>query len=145
MREFPKPTIAVVRGQCIGGGLEIAVNCDFRFAADDATFGVTPAPIGVVYPPAAIKVLLDLVGPATANYLLFSGELLAATQAELEGLVDRVVAPAGLEAAVAAFAATLVSRSQLTIRSAKESVNALLRHRRGRARVPVVPGDDRDR
>ncbi|MGW1341083.1 enoyl-CoA hydratase/isomerase family protein [Kribbella sp. NPDC002412] len=126
LREFPRPTVAVVRGHCIGGGLELAVNCDFRFAADDATFGVTPARIGVVYPPDAIKVLLDLVGPATTKYLLFSGELLTAAQAELKGLVDRVVEPAELDAEVAAFAATLVSRSQLTIRSAKESVNALL-------------------
>ncbi|MFK4083594.1 enoyl-CoA hydratase/isomerase family protein [Kribbella sp. NPDC020789] len=126
LREFPKPTIAMVRGHCIGGGLEIAVNCDFRFAARGSTYGVTPARIGVVYPPAAVKVLLDLVGPATAKYLLFSGELLTAEQAELKGLVDRVVDEADLEPAVAEFAATLVSRSQLTIRSAKETVNALL-------------------
>ena len=124
LREFPKPTIAVVRGHCIGGGLEIAVNCDFRFAARDASFGVTPARIGVVYPPAAIKVLLDLVGPATTKYLLFSGELLTADEAELKGLVDRVADDP--MATAEAFAETLVSRSQLTIRSAKESVNALL-------------------
>ena len=124
LREFPKPTVAVVRGHFIGGWLEIAVYCDFRFAARDATFGVTPARIGVVYPPAAIKVLLDLVGPATTKYLLFSGELLTAEQAELKGLVDRVVDDPSSEAE--AFAATLASRSQLTIRSAKETVNTLL-------------------
>jgi len=124
LREFPKPTIAVVRGHCIGGGLEIAVNCDFRFAARDASFGVTPARIGVVYPPAAIKVLLDLVGPATTKYLLFSGDLLTAERAEAKGLVDQVADDP--MAAAEAFADTLVSRSQLTIRSAKESVNALL-------------------
>jgi enoyl-CoA hydratase/carnithine racemase len=126
LREFPKPTIAVVRGHCIGGGLELAVNCDFRFAAHGSTFGVTPARIGVVYPPAAIKVLLDLVGPATTKYLLFSGEFLTAQQAELRGLVDRVVAADDIEAEVDGFAAKLVARSQLTIRSVKESVNALL-------------------
>lgn len=126
LREFPKPTVAVIRGHCIGGGLEIAANCDFRFAAHGSTFGVTPARIGVVYPPAAIKVLLDLVGPATAKYLLFSGELLTAQQAQLKGLVDRVVAADDLESEVDAFAATLVARSQLTIRSVKETVNALL-------------------
>ena len=124
LRDFPKPTIAVVRGHCIGGGLEIAVNCDFRFAARDASFGVTPARIGVVYPPAAIKVLLDLVGPATTKYLLFSGDLLTAERAEAKGLVDQVADDP--MAAAEAFADTLVSRSQLTIRSAKESVNALL-------------------
>ncbi|TCM49428.1 enoyl-CoA hydratase/isomerase family protein [Kribbella sp. VKM Ac-2568] len=126
LREFQKPTIAVVRGHCIGGGLEIAVNCDFRFAAEGSTFGVTPARIGVVYPPAAINVLLDLVGPATTKYLLFSGELLTAAEALSKGLVDRVFPAADLDAEVTAFASTLVSRSQLTIRSAKETVNALL-------------------
>jgi enoyl-CoA hydratase/carnithine racemase len=126
LREFPKPTVAVVRGHCIGGGLELAVNCDFRLAARGSTFGVTPARIEVVYPPAAIKVLLDLVGPSTAKYLLISGELITAEQAESKGLVDRVVAAEDLDAEAAGFAAVLVSRSQLTIRSVKESVNALL-------------------
>lgn len=126
LREFPRPTLAVIRGHCIGGGLEIAVNCDFRFAAHGSTFGVTPARIGVVYPPAAVKVLLDLVGPATTKYLLFSGELLSAGQAELKGLVDRVVAADDLDVDVDAFAAKLVARSQLTIRSAKETVTSLL-------------------
>lgn len=126
LREFPRPTIAVVRGHCIGGGLEIAANCDFRFAASGSTYGVTPARIGVVYPPAAIKVLLDLVGPATTKYLLFSGELLTAEEAYAKGLVDRVLPEDALDAGAADFAATLISRSQLTIRSAKETVNALL-------------------
>ena len=126
LREFPKPTIAVVRGHCIGGGLELAINCDFRWAARGSTYGVTPARIGVVYPPAAIKVLLDLVGPATAKYLLMSGDLITAEQAESKGLVDRVVAEEDLDREALAFAAVLVSRSQLTIRSVKESVNALL-------------------
>ncbi|MFI5710530.1 enoyl-CoA hydratase/isomerase family protein [Kribbella sp. NPDC051620] len=126
LREFPKPTVAVIRGHCIGGGLEIAVNCDFRFAASGSTYGVTPARIGVVYPPAAIKVLLDLVGPATSKYLLFSGELLTAEEAYAKGLVDRVFAADELDAGALEFAATLISRSQLTIRSAKETVNALL-------------------
>jgi enoyl-CoA hydratase/carnithine racemase len=126
LREFPKPTVAVIRGHCIGGGLEIAVNCDFRFAASGSTYGVTPARIGVVYPPAAIRVLLDLVGPATSKYLLFSGELLTAEEAYAKGLVDRVFADDALDAGAMDFARTLMSRSQLTIRSAKETVNALL-------------------
>lgn len=126
LRDFPKPTLAMVRGHCIGGGLEIAVSCDFRYAETGATFGVTPARVGVVYPPAAIKPLLDLVGPATTKYLLFSGDLLTATQAELRGLVDKVVPAGDLETEVDQFAARLADRSQLTIRSAKETVAALL-------------------
>lgn len=126
LRDFPKPTVAMVRGHCIGGGLEIAVSCDFRYAETGATFGVTPARVGVVYPPAAIKPLLDLVGPATTKYLLFSGDLLTATQAEMRGLVDKVVPAGDLETEVDQFAERLADRSQLTIRSAKETVAALL-------------------
>ena len=142
LREFPKPTIAVVRGHCIGGGLEIAVNCDFRFAARDASFGVTPARIGVVYPPAAIKVLLDLVGPATTKYLLFSGELLTADRAELKGLVDRVEDDP--MAAAEEFADTLVSRSQLTIRVG-QGIGQRTAGRQGRRRGSgtAVSRDDR--
>jgi enoyl-CoA hydratase/carnithine racemase len=84
------------------------------------------ARIGVVYPPAAIKVLLDLVGPATTKYLLFSGDLLTAEDALTKGLVDRVFPADTLEPETSAFAGTLISRSQLTIRSAKETVTALL-------------------
>lgn len=126
LRAFPAPTIAVVRGHCIGGGLEIATCCDLRFAESGARFGVTPARIGVVYAPAAIRPLVDLVGPATAKYLLFSGELLGADVALLKGLVDEVVPPGELEARARAFAEVLASRSQLTIRSVKETVATLL-------------------
>lgn len=70
--------------------------------------------------------LLDLVGPATAKYLLFSGDLLSAEDAHLKGLVDRVFPVDALEAETKVFADTLISRSQLTIRSAKETVSSLL-------------------
>jgi enoyl-CoA hydratase/carnithine racemase len=126
LREFPKPTVAMIRGHCIGGGLEIAACCDLRFADRTATFGVTPARIGVVYPPEAIRSLVDLVGPATAKYLLFSGELLTADEACAKGLVDRVLDPDSLEDDVRRFAGVLLSRSQLTIHAVKETVAALL-------------------
>jgi len=125
LRNFPKPTIAMIRGHCIGGGVEIAVSCDLRFADPTAVFGVTPAKVGVVYTPSSTKVLIDLVGPAMTKYLLFSGELLDAPTALRAGLVDQVVAEDALEPEVQRFADVLASRSALSQRATKEVVAAL--------------------
>ncbi len=125
IRAFPHPTLAVVRGHCIGGGVELAASCDLRFADETAVFGVTPARIGVVYPPAPTKALVDLVGPATTKYLLFSGELLDAAAALRVGLVDEVLPADALAARATAFAAVLAARSALTQRATKEVVAVL--------------------
>lgn len=125
LREFPTPTVAMIRGHCIGGGVEIATACDLRFTDPTGLFGVTPARVGIVYPPASTKTLLDLVGPATTKYLLFSGELVDAATALRTGLVDRVVDEAALETEVRRFADVLASRSALTQRATKEVVRAL--------------------
>jgi enoyl-CoA hydratase/carnithine racemase len=125
LRSFPHPTIAAVRGHCIGGGVELAAACDLRFCDGTATFGVTPAKVGVVYAPASTKALMDLVGPATTKYLLFSGELLDAATALRVGLVDRLLTAEELDAEVRRFADLLASRSALTQRATKEVVCAL--------------------
>jgi enoyl-CoA hydratase/carnithine racemase len=125
LRDFPRPTIAMIRGHCIGGGVEIAAACDLRFADTSSVFGVTPAKVGIVYPPSSTKALLDLVGPATTKYLLFSGELLDGAAALRTGLVDRLVAADELEAAVRQFTEVLAARSALTQRATKEVVGAL--------------------
>ena len=125
LREFPTPTVAMIRGHCIGGGVEIAAACDLRFTDPTGRFGVTPAKVGIVYAPSSVQALIDLVGPATAKYLLFSGEQIDAATALRTGLVDRVVDPADLETEVHRFAAVLASRSALTQRAVKEVVRAL--------------------
>jgi enoyl-CoA hydratase/carnithine racemase len=133
LREFPAPTIAMVRGHCIGGGVELAVACDLRVTDPTGRFGVTPARVGVVYTPESTRALLDLVGPATTKLLLFSGELLDAAEALRRGLVDRVVPAAELEDAVLELAEVLASRSALSQRATKEVVAALLAGRDGQA------------
>jgi enoyl-CoA hydratase/carnithine racemase len=133
LRDFPKPTVAMVRGHCIGGGVELATCCDLRFTDPTGVFGVTPAKVGVVYAPESTKALLDLVGPALTRYLLFSGELIDAPTALRTGLVDRLVAAGELEREVFAFADVLASRSALSQRAAKEVVAALSAGRDGRA------------
>jgi enoyl-CoA hydratase/carnithine racemase len=126
LRDFPKPTVAMIRGHCIGGGVELAASCDLRFADPTAVFGVTPAKVGIVYTPSSTKALIDLVGPAMTKYLLFSGELIDAETALRAGLVDRLVAADDLEAEVHRFADVLASRSALSQRATKQAIAALM-------------------
>lgn len=120
---FPKPTLAAIRGHCVGGGAQLAAACDLRFAEESALFGVTPAKLGVVYSASSTRRLVALTGPATAKYLLFSGELIDAGRALRTGLVDEVLPEGELGKRVAEFTRVLVSRSQLTQAAAKEFAN----------------------
>lgn len=126
LREFPKPTVAMIRGHCIGGGIELAVACDLRFTDPTGVFGVTPAKVGIVYTPQSTKALVDLVGPSTTKYLLFSGELVDAQEALRTGLVDRVVPAEDLHEEVHRLADVLASRSALSQRATKQVVAALV-------------------
>ncbi|MFF9044639.1 enoyl-CoA hydratase/isomerase family protein [Streptomyces parvulus] len=134
---FPKPTLAAVRGHCVGGGTQLAAACDLRFADESALFGVTPAKLGVVYPASATRRLVALTGPATTKYLLFSGELIDAARALRTGLADEVLPDGELDKRVAEFTRVLVSRSLLTQAAAKEFANGRTdrdAHWAGRAR-----------
>ncbi|MET9061749.1 enoyl-CoA hydratase-related protein [Streptomyces antibioticus] len=117
---FPKPTLAAVKGHCVGGGAQLAGACDLRFAEEGALFGVTPAKLGIVYPASATRRLVSLVGPGAAKYLLFSGELIDTERALRTGFVDEVLPVDALDKRVAEFTQVLVSRSQLTQAAAKE-------------------------
>ena len=117
---FPRPTLAAVRGHCVGGGTQLAAACDLRFAEEGASFGVTPARLGIVYPASSTRRLVALAGPATTKHLLFSGELIDSARALRSGLVDEVLPTGGLDARVAAYVRTLTARSRLTQAAAKE-------------------------
>ncbi|WP_371499711.1 enoyl-CoA hydratase/isomerase family protein [Kitasatospora sp. NBC_00374] len=119
---FPHPTLAVVHGACVGGGCQLAVACDLRFAAEDARFGITPAKLGVVYPAVPTVRLARLVGPARAKYLLFSGELVSAGRAERYGLVEEVLPAGELDARAVEFARLLARRSPQTIGAVKSAL-----------------------
>lgn len=125
LRDFPRPTIAMIRGHCIGGGVELATCCDLRFTDPTGVFGVTPAKVGIVFTPTSTRQLMDLVGPATTRWLLYSGELLDADAALRTGLVDRLLPAGDLTGEVRRFAEVLASRSALTQRAAKEVTAAL--------------------
>jgi enoyl-CoA hydratase/carnithine racemase len=104
-----KPTLAVIDGDCIGGGCGIALACDLRIASPRARLGITPAKLGLVYPLHDTKLLVDLVGPAQARWMLYTGALLSAAEAARIGLVQQLTDD--LDGDVAAFAAAVVASS----------------------------------
>jgi enoyl-CoA hydratase len=122
LRNSPKPTIAMVRGYCIGGGTGIAVSCDIRIAADDARFGVPAAKLGLGYRFAGIRRLADVVGPAFTAEIFFSGRQFTAQEALQMGLINRLVPAIELESHTSEFANTLVNNAPLTIASVKRAL-----------------------
>lgn len=124
MAAFPLPTVAAVRGSCVGGGCQLAIACDVRLAAEGARFGITPARLGIVYPSEPTLRLVRLVGVARAKYLLFSAELVSAARAYEFGLVDEVVPDADLDKRALEFARTIVSRSPQSIGALKAVIEA---------------------
>jgi enoyl-CoA hydratase/carnithine racemase len=125
LARFHKPTIAAIDGYCIGGAWQIAGACDIRIASDRATFGITPAKVGIVYPLSGIERLVRLAGPATAKYLLFSGDFISAEDAMALGLLGRVVPHPDFWNEIAQFAQRLATRSQLSIQAMKEIVDII--------------------
>lgn len=116
----PQPVIAAVHGACVGGGCEIAVACDLRFAQSGARFGITASRLGVVYPFTPTQRLVSLVGIGRARRMLYGGELFDAAWAERAGLVDEVV-EGDVVGHAQAYAQLLAARSQVTIAAAKQN------------------------
>ncbi|GAB3500144.1 enoyl-CoA hydratase/isomerase family protein [Amycolatopsis cihanbeyliensis] len=121
-----KPSVAMIRGNCIGGGCQLSVACDFRFTAAGARFGITPAKLGIVYDFLSTRQLVALVGPAHARYFLLSGQLIDAARAREIGLVNEVFAAEELESDTLEFARTLCARSQASVRGMNRIVEKIL-------------------
>lgn len=119
-----KPVIAMIRGDCFGGGIEIAMACDLRFASRASRFGVPPAKLGVVYSLYSTKRLVELMGPGAAADLLFSARMFDAEEALSFGLIDRVYAAGDIEGETLAYAEVIAGRSQYSLRAAKEIIRA---------------------
>lgn len=127
LANFPVPTIAMIRGNCVGGGVSIATACDIRIASSDSVFGITPSKLGIVYPTNALERAVRLMGPSATKHLMFSGELIDADRALRIGLVDEVVAPEQLDMRVSQLVATLVERSSLTQVASKAMIDEVMR------------------
>ena len=125
IRLVSKPTIAAIRGVCVGGGVGIALACDLRIADADATFSIPPARLGLVYPFADIRELISLVGPSRAKRLLFTAATFGAQEAHSMGFVDEVHETSALLTRVAALAGEIGSRSQYSVRAIKRTINII--------------------
>ncbi|WP_112322786.1 enoyl-CoA hydratase [Oceanibium sediminis] len=121
---LPIPTLARIRGHCVGGGLGIAVRCDLRVAATDARFAVTPAKLGLGYVPESVAALYRLLGPSVTADLLFTARQMDAEEALRTGLVNQVVLPGALDAHCDDTAARIAANAPLTIRAIKEALKA---------------------
>lgn len=123
---LPKPTLAMIRGFCMGGGVAVALGCDMRIAASDACFAIPAARLGVGYAFNGVQKLVDLVGPANAKEIFFTARRFDADEAKVMGLVNRVLPPEGLETAMHLLTETIASNAPLTMKSAKIAVAAAL-------------------
>ncbi|GAB3444353.1 enoyl-CoA hydratase-related protein [Streptomonospora sediminis] len=121
-----KPTIAMVHGYCVGGGCGLALACDLRFCDTGAQFAITPAKLGLVYSLESTRRLVDLVGPAQAKWILFSGQRVDAAHALRTGLADVVTDPGDLSGQVYDFAELVGTRAQYSVRAAKEVVRRIV-------------------
>ena len=120
----PKPVIALIDGDCVGGGCGLAIACDIRVASPRARFGITPAKLGLVYSLHDTKLLVDLVGPGQAKRMLFSGQLLDAAEAHRVGLVEILSENAASEADQ--LADVIASNSPQAIRAIKSVIRRIL-------------------
>ncbi len=124
VRNFPKPTIAKIRGFCLGGGLALATACDLRFAAEDAVLSIPAARIGIAYRAQFVGWLCQIVGAAQAKEILITARQYSAEEAYIMGLVHRVAPLATFEAAFAAYCEVIASNAPLSTAASKFAVNA---------------------
>ena len=120
---IPKPVVAAVTGYALGGGCELALCADVRFAGESATLGQPETLLGVIPGGGGTQRLARLVGPSRTKDLVFTGRFVAAQEALAMGLVDRVVADDRVYAEAKEWAAQFVGAASLALRAAKESVD----------------------
>lgn len=130
LANFPFPTIAMIRGNCVGGGVSIATACDIRIASHDATFGITPSKLGIVYPTNALERAVRVMGGSATKQLMFTGDLINAERALHIGLVDEVLPPEQLQSRVDQLVHTIIERSSLTQVASKAMIDEVVREGR---------------
>jgi len=119
VHEFPKPTIAQIRGFCVGGGMGLASCCDLRICSEDARFAVPAAKLGLGYGYPGVKRLMDVVGPSFTKEIFFTARQFDAMEAVEMGLVNRMVENLELESYVKGYAEMIAANAPLTVDSIK--------------------------
>lgn len=126
LKEVRKPTIAMVAGYCLGGGMGLATSCDLRIAADSARLGLPGARLGVSYDYKNLRKLVGLVGPSSAKRIMFTGQQFAAGEALRMGLVNEVVPDEALQAHTLALANAIAANAPLSVASSKFIIDMVM-------------------
>jgi len=120
-----KPTLARIRGYCLGGGLGLALRCDLRIASEDATFAVPAAKLGIGYGMAGIKQLNDLVGPSFTKEVFYTARQFTALEAYSMGMINRVIPASELDEYISDYEQRISGNAPLTIKATKLAVQEL--------------------
>jgi enoyl-CoA hydratase/carnithine racemase len=132
LADYPKPTIACIRGFCLGGGMLVAMLADIRLASDNSQFGIPAARLGIAYSYDGLRQLVSLVGPSWARLLMYTGMRIDATEALRIGLVNRVLPDAELWGETMDIARTISANAPLAIQAAKITIDEILKDRADR-------------
>jgi len=127
LANYPKPTIACIRGFCLGGGMQMAMLADIRLAADNSQFGIPAAKLGIAYGYDGLKNLVSLVGPSWARLILYTGMRIDSAEALRIGLVDRVLSDDKLWIETLDVARTISGNAPLAIKAAKITIAQVLK------------------
>ena len=127
LKNLNKPTMAMIDGYCIGGGVAVALNCDIRIAADSSRFAVPAAKLGLGYEYDGVRKLVDVVGPSFAKEIFFTARQFSAPEALAMGLINRMVPKADLLAYVQQYAETIADNAPMTVASIKTIVGELVK------------------
>jgi enoyl-CoA hydratase len=123
---FRKPTIARIRGFCLGGGLAIAMQADLRIASEDSQFGIPAARLGIAYGFDGLRKLVQLVGPAHARFILYTAKRIEGREAERIGLINRAVPVTALDEMVGDVARSIADNAPLSVAASKLTINEVL-------------------
>jgi len=127
LRTFPKPTIARITGFCVGGGMELALLCDLQIAADTATFGVTPARLGIGYKLEDVQLLLANISAKHAKEILYTADRFPAEDAVRWGLISRSVSVDDLDATIESLAARIAGNAPMTVNALKQTIHEAIK------------------
>src|SRR5436305_9776968 len=127
LANYPKPTIACIRGFCLGGGMQVAMLTDIRMASDNSQFGIPAAKLGIAYGYDGLKNLVSLVGPSWARLIMYTGMRIDSAEALRIGLVDRVLPDGELWNATMDIARTISGNAPLAIQAAKITIAQVLK------------------
>jgi enoyl-CoA hydratase len=133
----PKPTVAMIQGYCIGGGLGVALCCDLRFAANNSRFAIPAGRLGLGYKYDGVKRLVDVVGPSFAREIFYTARQFDVDEAIAMGLINRRFDVAELANAVGELCERIGNNAPLTLRAAKLAVEAALTDSAARDRSAV--------